>query len=56
MLGNTNCSAIWKSAYDVGVSTSSTGKIANENEADIVGQASTFSEKVYSNTAKNMGY
>ena len=56
LLGNTNFSAIWKSAYDVGVSTSSTGKIANENEADIVGQASTFSEKVYSNTAKNMGY
>ena len=56
LLGTANCSALWKNAYDVGASFSRTGKIANTNEAEVVKQASAFSEKVYSNTAKNMGY
>jgi len=56
LLGTANCSALWKSAYDVGASVSRTGNIANTNEAEVVKQASAFSEKVYSNTAKNLGY
>jgi hypothetical protein len=56
LLGTVNCSALWKSAYEVGASFSRTGKIANQNEADILKQASTFSEKVYSNISTSMGY
>jgi hypothetical protein len=56
LLGTANCSALWKNAYDVGVSFSRTGKIANQNEAEIQKQASAFSEKIYSNIATDMGY
>lgn len=56
LLGTANCSAIWKSAYEVGASFSKTGKVASQHEAEIAKQASAFSEKVYSNIAKNMGY
>ncbi|MEQ1639023.1 MAG: hypothetical protein ABL903_20365 [Methylococcales bacterium] len=56
LLGTVNCSALWKSAYEVGASFSRTGKIANQNEAEILKQASTFSEKVYSNISTSMGY
>lgn len=56
LLGTVTCSALWKSAYDVGASVSRTGKIANTNEAEIVKQASFFSEKIYSNIATSIGY
>lgn len=56
LLGTVNCNALWKSAYDVGASVSNTGKIASPNEAEVVKQASAFSEKVYSSIGKNMGY
>ena len=56
LLGTVTCSAHWKSAYFVGASVSRTGNIANTNEAEIVKQASSFSEKVYSNMATSMGY
>ena len=54
--GTPTCSALWKSAYDVGASVSRTGKFANNNEAEITKQAANFAEKVYSATAKNMGF
>lgn len=50
------CSALWKSSYDVGMSVSRTGKFANNNEAEITRQAANFAAKVYSATAKNMGF
>ena len=56
LLGAVTCNALWKSAYDVGVSFSKTGKVVNNNEANIIKQASNFNEKVYSSIAKSMGY
>lgn len=56
LLGTSTCSALWKSAYEVGASYSKTGKLANNSEAEIAKQAANFAEKVYSTTAKNMGF
>lgn len=56
LLGATNCSALWKQAYDVGASYSRTGKVTNNTDAEIVKSASDFAEKVYSSIAKNIGF
>ncbi len=54
--GTKNCSALWETAYSVGVSFSKTGKIANENEALILQYAANFRKRVYSAISSDMGY
>lgn len=56
LLGTPICSALWKSAYDVGESFSKTGKYASSTDAEVGKQASNFSERVYSAVAKSMGF
>jgi hypothetical protein len=48
------CSAAWRGAYDVGVSFSKSGRVANNSEAEIAKQAAQFSAKAYSAVAKGM--
>jgi sugar/nucleoside kinase (ribokinase family) len=54
VLGAASCSSAWRNAYDVGVSFSKSGKIANSSEAEVVKHAAEFSAKVYSSVAKGM--
>lgn len=54
ILSTASCSAAWKDAYEVGVSFSKSGKVANSSEAEVVKNAAEFSTKVYSAITKSM--
>lgn len=55
-LHNSTCSAQWKKAYAVGESFSKTGEFRDQEEADIVQQASEFSAKVYKLISSNVDF
>jgi hypothetical protein len=48
------CKTAWAEAYDVGVSFSKSGRVANGSEAEIAKHAAQFSERVYAAVIKNM--
>jgi hypothetical protein len=54
VLNTAPCNAAREEAYDVGVSFSRSGKIANSAEAAVVKSVAAFSAAVYSAVAKNM--
>ena len=54
ILGTESCNAAWKDAYEVGVSFSKSGKVANSSEAAVIKRAAEFNIKVYSAIAKSM--
>lgn len=51
-----HCSAVWKSAYNVGELFSKTGKVANKSDAKIIKEAAEFSDKIYAAVIKNADF
>jgi hypothetical protein len=56
LLNNHICNALWKNAYAVGENLSKTGKIGNQEEADIVKEATEFSTAVYDLLSSKLNY